>query len=140
MPAQPRNRALTSPEIHGFNPRHVHFRRLQAVLSYIRAQLGGDLSVSVLAAEAGVSTAHFRRLFQEAMGTPPHRYVLATRLEQARKLLATTSMPVVSIASECGFSNQSHLTTSFRAAHASTPAEYRRHVQRAAPAEGFAVE
>jgi len=121
-------RALTTPETAGFNPRHIHFNRLQAVLAYIREHLGGDLSVPMLASTAGVSVAHFRRLFQEAMGTPPHRYVLAARLEQARTLLTTTPMPISRIAEECGFSSQSHFTACFRTAHASTPAEYRHHL------------
>ena len=82
-----------------------------------------------------LSRSGFRRLFQEAMGTPPHRYVLATRLEQARKLLAVTRLPIAQIADECGFSSQSHFTASFRIAHACTPAQYRSQLQQtAAPA------
>jgi len=122
-------RALTTPETRAFNPRHIHYSRLQSVLAHIREHLGRDLSVAVLADQAGVSVAHFRRLFQEAMGTPPHRYVLATRLEQARTLLAVTQLPIAQIADECGFSSQSHFTASFRAAHATTPAEYRKQLQ-----------
>jgi len=122
-------RVLTTPETGGFNPRHIHFARLQAVLAHICENPAGDLSVPALAKLAGVSVAHFRRLFLEAMGTPPHRYVLATRLEQARKLLATTTIPIAQIADECGFSSQSHFTACFREAHASTPAEYRRYIK-----------
>ena len=53
----------------------------------------------------------------------------ATRLEQARTLLAVTQLPIAQIADECGFSSQSHFTASFRAAHATTPAEYRKQLQ-----------
>lgn len=125
-------RVLTTPETGGFNPRHAHFYRLQNVLAYIRENLGDDLAVPILADRAGLSVAHFRRLFREAMGTPPHRYVLASRLEQARKLLATTTMPIAQIADACAFSSQSHFTACFRKTHASTPAEYRRHIQQQA--------
>lgn len=118
-------RVLTTPETGGFNPRHVHFARLQTVLAYIREHLNEPLAVPMLADMAGVSVAHFRRLFQDAMGSPPHRYILATRLEQARKLLSMTPLPISQISDECGFSSQSHFTACFRAAHASTPADYR---------------
>jgi AraC family transcriptional regulator len=121
-------RVLTTPETGGINPRHVHFSRLQAVLGYIHEHLNEDSSIEALADRAQVSSAHFRRLFQEAMGVPPHRYILATRLEQARKLLTMTTMPISRIAQDCGFSSQSHLTASFRAAHAATPAQYRAHI------------
>jgi AraC family transcriptional regulator len=123
-------RVLTTPGTHGINPRHVHFSRLQAVLGHIHEHLNEDLSLEALAGRAQVSTAHFRRLFQEAMGVPPHRYVLAARLTQARKLLTMTALPIARIAHDCGFSSQSHLTASFRAAHAATPAGYRAQARR----------
>lgn len=118
-------RVLTTPAARGINPRHIHFARLQAVLNHINEHLGGELSVETLAAVAEVSTAHFRRLFQLAMGMPPHRYIMSTRLEQGRKWLSMSSMPIAQIAQECGFSSQSHFTACFRAAHAVTPAAFR---------------
>ncbi len=69
-----------------------------------------------------------RRLFQQTLGVPVHRYILAARLEQARKLLAITSQPISRIADDCGFSSQSHFTACFRAAHAITPADYRKYL------------
>lgn len=125
-------RVLTTPGSGGIHPSHVHFSRLQAVLNHIHEHLSADLSASVLAHRAGVSLAHFRRIFQDAMGMPPHRYILNVRLEQARTLLTLSRMPIAGIAQECGFSSQSHLTACFRKAHACTPAEYRAHTTRSA--------
>jgi len=122
-------RALTIPETTALLPRHVHFERLQKILPYIRAHLAEDLSAQFLAELAGVSIAHFRRLFHEALGVPVHSYIMAARLEQARKLLATTSQPISRIAEDCGFSNQSHFTSCFRSAHAATPGQYRRQLR-----------
>lgn len=118
-------RALTSLAKGGPDPRHMHALRLQAVLAYVREHLAEDLSAQALADRTRLSLAQFRRLFRDAMGMPPHRYVLAARLAQARKLLAMTEMPIADIAENCGFSSQSHLTTSFRTAHDATPAEFR---------------
>ncbi|MCJ1887301.1 AraC family transcriptional regulator [Pseudomonas sp. LA21] len=123
-------RVLTTPACGGINPRHAHFSRLQAVLNHIHQNPAEDLSADALASLAGVSQAHFRRLFLEAVGMPPHRYVLAARLEQVRKLLSLSEMPLVRIAQECGFSSQSHLTACFRAAHAVTPAQFRARLSR----------
>lgn len=124
-------RALTTPGNRGINPRHVHFSRLQAVLNHIHANLAEDLSSQILAARADVSLAHFSRIFRAAMGVAPHRYVLAARLDLARRLLTQSTLPISRIVEECGFSSQSHLTASFRAAHSTTPAQYRAHVRRA---------
>ena len=126
-------RALVTPGTGGINPRHVHFSRLQAVLNHIHGNLGGDLSAAKLAARADVSLAHFSRIFLGATGVPPHRYVLAVRLDLARKLLAQSTLPISRIAEECGFSSQSHLTSSFRSAHSATPAQYRAHIGAPAP-------
>jgi len=124
-------RALTTPGNRGINPRHVHFSRLQAVLNHIHANLAEDLSAQTLAARADVSLAHFSRIFRDAMGVAPHRYVLASRLALARRLLTQSTLPISRVAEECGFSSQSHLTACFRAAHSTTPAQYRVHVRRA---------
>lgn len=122
-------RVLTTPGTGGINPRHIHFPRLQAVLNHIHAHLAEDLSAESLAIIADVSLTHFRRIFLEALDMPPHRYILATRLERARKLLTQTSLPISRIAQDCGFSSQSHLNTCFRGAHAATPAEFRRQIR-----------
>jgi AraC family transcriptional regulator len=124
-------RVLTTPGVTGLAPSHVHYPRLQKVLHYIRANLAEDLSVASLADFAGVSQTHFRRLFREALGASVHQFVQAARMEQARKLLSTSSMPISKIAEECGFSSQSHMTTSFRKVFAATPAEYRGQVNQA---------
>ncbi len=122
-------RALVTPGTRGINPRHVHFSRLQAVLNYVHTNLAGDLSAARLAKRAEVSVAHFSRIFRDATGVSPHQYVLAARLDLARKLLTQSNLPVSRIAEECGFSSQSHLTAAFRTAHSTTPAEYRAHVR-----------
>ncbi len=126
-------RALVTPGTRGINPRHVHFSRLQAVLNHVHTHLAGDLSAVRLAKRADVSVAHFSRIFRDAMGISPHRYVLAARLDLARKLLTQSNLPISRIADECGFSSQSHLTACFRAVHSVTPAHYRSHVRQAEP-------
>lgn len=118
-------RALTMQTTRGINPRHVHFSRLQAVLNYVQQHLNENLSVDTLAKHAAVSIAHFRRIFQEAMGVAPHRYILGLRLEHARKLLSASSMPISRVAEECGFGSQSHFTACFRDTYAVTPAAFR---------------
>jgi AraC family transcriptional regulator len=125
-------RALVAPGVRGINPRHVHASRMQAVLNHIHANLAADLSTTRLAKRAEVSLAHFSRVFRDAMGVSPHQYVLAARLDLARKLLGQSNLPISRIAEECGFSSQSHLTATFRAAHSTTPAQYRVHMRKAA--------
>lgn len=118
-------RALTSSRGQSLNPRNVHMVRIGAVLNYIHDNIPGDLSAETLAKCANVSVAHFRRLFQDTVGLPPHRYVHSQRIERARTLLTQSTMPIAMVADQSGFSSQSHLTRCFREVHAITPADFR---------------
>ena len=124
-------RVLTTSNAQGLQPGHVHFSRLQRVLRHINAHLTEALSSEQLARLAGVSESHFRRIFIDATGLPPHRYVQSRRLVLARNLLVMSELPISVIADECGFYSQSHLTKCFRATHAATPAAYRRQMKQA---------
>ena len=119
-------RVLTAANAPAVHTGHVHFARLQRVLRHIDTHLAESLPARSMASLAGVAESHFRRIFTDATGMPPHRYVLARRLAQARRLLATSDLPIAVIADQCGFFSQSHLTKCFRASHATTPAAYRR--------------
>lgn len=99
--------------------------RLQGVLEWMHKNLAEDLSNAVLAARAGVSESHFRRIFHEAMGMAPHRYVRQLRLERVRELLTHTSYSIARIAAQSGFNSQSHMTACFSAAFGITPARVR---------------
>ena len=60
-------------------------RRLQRVLDFIEASLAVDIRLEELAAQACLSPFHFSRLFREATGLSPHRYVIDRRVQAARQ-------------------------------------------------------
>jgi len=105
-------------------------RPLRRVIDYIEEHLGEDLSLLTLAAEAGMSPAHFAREFKRAKGTSVHRYLLGRRVEWAAALLAGTEQSVAEVALATGFSSQAHLTTAFQRLNGTTPAAYRRERRR----------
>jgi AraC family transcriptional regulator len=83
-------------------------------------------TLAALADAAGYSKAHFVRLFRRATGTSPHRYVLLRRLQQARHLIVTSTLPLAEVASATGFSSQSHLNSAFARVYRCTPGDARR--------------
>ena len=105
-------------------------RRLRRIIEYIEAHLGEDLSLLTLAAEAGMSAAHFARGFKRAMGRSVHQYLMRRRLEWAAALLGGAEQPIVEVALATGFCSQSHLTTTFQRVYGTTPAAYRREHRR----------
>jgi AraC family transcriptional regulator len=100
--------------------------RLRHVRELIESALDEDLSVERLAREAGVSAHAFAAAFTRAFGVPPHRHVLARRIERAKQMLRGGDQPVAAIARHCGFASQSHLASVFKRAVGTTPAAYRR--------------
>lgn len=103
-------------------------RRLGRVLALIEDEIGGDLTLGVLAKAAGLSPFHFSRAFKAATGLAPHGFVLLRRVARAqRSIRQAPSRPLVEIAAACGFAHHSHLTAAFRRAAGTTPAVWRGH-------------
>ena len=114
-------RQVTPREYKGGLPRY----KLRRVTEYMREHLQQSLTLTELAAEVGMSTYHFARMFKHSTGLAPHQYMTQRRLECARRLLTDTELPIVEIASEVGFESQSHFTTLFRKHISMTPKAYR---------------
>jgi AraC family transcriptional regulator len=120
-------RHVSSPRRHalrggGSLPRN----KLSAVIDYIRANLDASLSLDALAAVAHLSPYHFARQFKNSTGLPPHRYVIARRVDRAKQLLADRDdVSLAQIALEVGFSDQSQFCNHFRRFAGVTPRQFR---------------
>lgn len=99
----------------------ISARRIHAVIDHIEAAPERDHSLTRLAGIAGVSPAHFCRVFKRATGLAPRQYVNKARIARARLLLESTETPIALIASRLGFANQSHFNRLFRALTGTTP-------------------
>jgi AraC family transcriptional regulator len=84
--------------------------RLRSAIDYIYAHLGDDLSIVKIANSVNSSPNYFASSFKKITGIPLHQYVIKQRVERAKLLLETTELPISNIASQVGFSSQSHLT------------------------------
>jgi AraC-like DNA-binding protein len=99
--------------------------KMRRVLFYINEHLDQDLSLTRVAGIAQASVAHFSRLFKQATGSTLHHYVLACRIDRAKRLLMETDLPLTEVAQRVGFADQSHFTALFRTHAATTPRAYR---------------
>ena len=98
---------------------------MREVIDYIDANYAKPLTVAALARRARLSPFHFIRCFQASVGTTPHQYVRARRLERAKHLLATTPMPITVICHVVGFRSLGSFSTLFRRTTGQSPAAYR---------------
>lgn len=93
---------------------------------YIEVSLDQALTLGQLAAVAGMSEYHVARMFRLSFGMPPYAWIAARRVDRARHLLKSTSLPLQQIAHACGFADDSHLSHRFRDAVGVAPSHYRR--------------
>jgi len=93
--------------------RHAGQARLHRVRDYLHAHADRDISINQLAQEAGVSRVYLSRAFKQYFGVPPHVYLNAVRLANARRLLLQGE-PLASVALTTGFADQSHFSRRFR--------------------------
>jgi AraC-like DNA-binding protein len=96
------------------------------VTSRLLDDLATDTNLAELAALCGLSRSYFIRAFKHTTGLPPHQWLLRQRVKRAKELLQGTKMPIVEIATACGFADQSHLTRVFSKAFRISPAVWRR--------------
>ncbi|MBA2523546.1 MAG: helix-turn-helix transcriptional regulator [Solirubrobacterales bacterium] len=89
------------------------------------ARYAESLSVSDMAAAAGLSRAHFSTEFRRAFGESPHVYLLTRRLERAASLLRNTDHSVTDICFSVGLRSLGSFTTSFTRTFGLSPAAYR---------------
>jgi AraC family transcriptional regulator len=82
--------------------------RLKRVLDYIGDNLADDLTLSQLAAVAGMSPHYFAELFNKSTGHAPYRYVLLQRIERAKQRLHDPGRSVLEVGLDAGFQNPSH--------------------------------
>lgn len=102
--------------------------RVARSVSYIDNNVSKPITIRELASEASMSPYHFARSFKDVVGVPPHRYVIQRRIEHAKMLLQNTKLSIAQVAFECGFSSQSHLTSSFKSETGFTPLRYRQSI------------
>ncbi|MEO1315779.1 MAG: AraC family transcriptional regulator [Pseudomonadota bacterium] len=112
-----------SPPAGGVAP--LEADRLSRVVDFIDAHLGDSLLIEDLARVACLSQYHFCRRFRASMNTSPHAFVTARRVVVSRQMLSDSDRTLTEIALACGFSNQAHFTTQFKAHIGQPPGAYR---------------
>jgi len=80
------------------------FIRLCRARDYLHAHHAEPLSLAGLASQAAISPYHFLRIFREAFGATPHKYLIDVRIERAKALLAVGHGSVTDVCLDVGFS------------------------------------
>jgi transcriptional regulator GlxA family with amidase domain len=97
---------------------------LGPAIAWARANLG-KADVESLARRAGLSVRTLHRRCWEVLATTPAKLIDKLRVEHARNLLATSTLPAKTLAAQCGFGNATRMKRAFLRELGMGPREYR---------------
>lgn len=97
--------------------------KIEGVMRYIDANLGGDLSIERLSSVFFVSRYHLMRRFKQQSGYTLHQYITRRRVLAAAAMIVD-GVPVSEAAEAVGYRNYSSFLRSFRAIFKTTPGRF----------------
>lgn len=99
---------------------------LASTKDLLQAHFAEPLGLEYIAKTVGVHPVHLAREFRKHFGCTVGEYVRRLRLIYASAQLSKSNKPLAMIASDAGFTDQSHFTRIFKRMTHMTPREYRR--------------
>lgn len=103
-------------------------RCLALSIDYMHQHIGERITIEELAHASMLSRSWYMKQFSQIFHCSPFRYLQKMRVRKASDLLCTTDLSISSIAQECGFFDNSHLTSTFKSETGKTPSEFRKEV------------
>jgi len=104
-------------------PRSKPHPVLRVAREMLDESLSDKLPLVLLAQAVRMNHRYVISIFKDGMGIPPHQYVMARRVECARRMV-NQGNALHTVAAEVGFNDQSHLTRHFKRAFGVTPGAY----------------
>jgi AraC-like DNA-binding protein len=101
------------------------YKRLSYAKDYIHSCYMNEISLDDLASVACMNNAYFLREFKKYFGLSPHQYIIQHRLNVAKKLMQTTSLSIIEICFEVGYSDATSFNKLFKKHFSCTPATFR---------------
>lgn len=102
-----------------------HQSEVAPLLDRMRAELGAPWTLQRMAAECHMSLRTFVRRFTEATGLPPGEWLIAERIEEAKRLLVERPHGIEDIAALVGMGSADTLRHHFRKRTGVSPQSYR---------------
>ncbi|MFC7565005.1 helix-turn-helix domain-containing protein [Actinomadura namibiensis] len=98
---------------------------VRRVIDSIHQNIGEPITIDDMARTAMFSKFHFTRIFQRVTGVSPGRFLSAVRLQEAKRLLLSTSLSVTEISHKVGYSSVGTFSSRFKSSVGLSPSAYR---------------
>lgn len=100
-------------------------RKIGDSITYMVQHLSQPLQVATLAALVNISPSHYFALFKRRTGRAPMDYFTRLRMEEARRLLDTTTASVKEVAAALGYDDPFYFSRVFKSVNQLAPSNYR---------------
>jgi AraC-like DNA-binding protein len=100
-------------------------QRLERARSYIDRNYQQPLTRPKIAKQEGFSISSFAQGFKQLTGLGFAAYLQQVRVEQAKRLLKTTRLPLAQVGQECGFRSTNYFLQIFKRKTGKSPGEFR---------------
>ena len=97
---------------------------VERTIDYLHRAYPEEIEIGRLAREVNMSRWQYGSLFKSLTGQTPARYLNALRIEQAKKLLASSSARVNDIAARVGFRDEYYFSRRFKQTTGMTPTQF----------------
>ena len=102
---------------------------IKAPVEYVRENYSKEISIEDLAKLSFISVSALERRFKKYLSKTPKQFINEIRLENARRMLIETRLPIAEVAYRCGFSEHSYFSRQFKLMFGSLPSETRENMQ-----------
>lgn len=99
-----------------------------SMLNYVQFNFMNEITIRDIAQACACSQSTVCHVFKQYTGKSINKYIDNLRINQAKRLLSTSDLPINRIAQLCGFSNINYFPTAFKKQIGISPTEYRRQI------------
>lgn len=101
-------------------------RPVRIAKQYVMKHFHEPITLEEVCEAAGFSVSYFSVLFKKETGEGFAKYLTRVRMDEAKRLLRETNLPVAEICERVGYSDRKHFTHTFHKTAGLNPAEYRK--------------
>lgn len=119
------NQSHLNPELTDFSTQWPRRLVVLQAIEFIKVNYEHDVGVEDIARFCNCSKSHMQHLFKRYHGMGVMRYLENVRMQQAKKLLEDTDLPVCNIALQVGFHDPNYFSATFSKLCGSSPSVHR---------------
>lgn len=98
---------------------------IQSLVDYLSSYYMEDISLDYLSTSLSISPAYLSKIFKEETGSSPIQYLIQIRLEKAKSLLGSSSLPIKNVAKAVGYDDAYYFSNLFKKHYNLSPSAYR---------------